>query len=167
MTCLVAFHSQRLGPNIIAPTLAGIWHKKFIENFKQISRVLQHFLPFEGIWSKDTKIESFFLSKDINAFCKPLLAIALHHRPMIPAGKSLFLERPVDFSGPKNSLSNCKSTCFEKLIFKHVFTVRKTKRIGKFDGLEPRSCEDMKRKVSGLLRNRGPFQESPETFRAT
>ena len=34
--------------------------------------------------------------------------------------------------------------CFEKLIFKHILNVRKTKRIAKFDGLEPRSCEDIK-----------------------
>ena len=32
---------------------------------------------------------------------------------------------------------------FVKLIFKHVFIVRKTKRIAKIDGLEPRRCEDI------------------------
>ena len=36
-----------------------------------------------------------------------------------------------------------QSACFEKLIFEHVFNVRKTKRIGKFDGLEPWRCEDI------------------------
>ena len=37
-----------------------------------------------------------------------------------------------------------QSACFEKLIFKHVFNVRKTKGIAKFDGLEPRRYEDIK-----------------------
>ena len=39
------------------------------------------------------------------------------------------------------------------------YPLKKTKRIAKFDGLEPRSCEDINgnrgaRKVSGLLRNK-------------
>ena len=34
-----------------------------------------------------------------------------------------------------------KSACFEKVIF---FDVRKTKRIAKFGGLEPRLCYDIK-----------------------
>ena len=85
MTCLVAFDSQRLRPNIIVPTLARISHIKFIENFQQRSRLSQHFVAFEGILSKDLGIERFFLSKDTNVFCKPLLgpAIAFHHRPMM------------------------------------------------------------------------------------
>ena len=37
-----------------------------------------------------------------------------------------------------------QSAYFEKLIFKHVFNVRKTKGIAKFDGLEPRRYEDIK-----------------------
>ena len=37
-----------------------------------------------------------------------------------------------------------QSTCFEKLIFEHVFNVRQTKRTAKFDGLEPRRCEVIK-----------------------
>ena len=51
----------------------------------QISRLPQHFLAFEGILSKYLGIERFFLSKDTNIFCKPLLrqAIAFHHRPMM------------------------------------------------------------------------------------
>ena len=40
-----------------------------------------------------------------------------------------------------------QSTCLAKLIFKHVFNVRKTKRIAKSDGLEPR-CS--KAYMSGL-----------------
>ena len=51
----------------------------------QISRLSKHFLAFEGILSKDLGIERFFLSKDTNVFCKPLLGpdIAFHHRPMM------------------------------------------------------------------------------------
>ena len=30
------------------------------------------------------------------------------------------------------------------MIFLHVFNIRKTKRIAKSDGLEPRRCEDIK-----------------------
>ena len=41
-----------------------------------------------------------------------------------------------------------QSACFKKLIFEHVFNVRKTKRIGKFDGLEPWRCEDIKAVVA-------------------
>ena len=37
-----------------------------------------------------------------------------------------------------------QSAYFEKVIFYHVFNVRKTKRIAKFDDLEPRRCEDIK-----------------------
>ena len=51
----------------------------------QISRLSKHFLAFEGILSKDLGIERFFLSKDTNVFCKPLLGPdkAFHHRPMM------------------------------------------------------------------------------------
>ena len=45
-------------------------------------------------------------------------------------------------SGPEKPIVKLQSTCFEKLIFEHVFNVRKTKRIAKFDSLEPRRCED-------------------------
>ena len=64
--------------------------------------------------------------------------------------------------GPEKPVVNLQSSCFEKLIFKCVFNVRKSKRIAKFEGLEPGRCEDIKGivanemgpKVSGLLRNR-------------
>ena len=36
-----------------------------------------------------------------------------------------------------------QSTCLEKLIFKHVFSIRKTKETAKFIGLEPRGCKDI------------------------
>ena len=36
------------------------------------------------------------------------------------------------------------STCFEKLIFQHVFNVRKTERIAKSDGLVTRRYRDIK-----------------------
>ena len=46
-------------------------------------------------------------------------------------------------------------------MLKHVFNVRKTKRVAKFDGLEPRRCEYLKGivapeigpKIFGTLRN--------------
>ena len=46
--------------------------------------------------------------------------------------------------GPEKLVVKLQSACFEKLIFLHVFNVRKTKTIAKFEGLEPRSCEDIK-----------------------
>ena len=50
-----------------------------------------------------------------------------------------------------------QSACFEKLIFEHVFNVRKTKRIGKFDGLEPWHCKDIQGIVAPEI--------GPESFR--
>ena len=46
--------------------------------------------------------------------------------------------------GPEVPVVKLQSACFEKLIFQHVFNVRKTKRIAKFDRLESRCCEDIK-----------------------
>ena len=57
---------------------------------------------------------------------------------------SPFLESPENFSGPEKLVVKLQSTCFEELIFLHVFNIRKTLRIAKFDGLEPRRCEDIK-----------------------
>ena len=37
-----------------------------------------------------------------------------------------------------------QSACFQRLNFQHAFNVRKTKTTAKFDGLEPRRCEDPK-----------------------
>ena len=47
--------------------------------------------------------------------------------------------------GPKKPIVKLQSTCFEKLIFEHVFSVRKAKKTAKFDGLESQHCEDIKR----------------------
>ena len=46
--------------------------------------------------------------------------------------------------GPEKLVAKLQSACFEKLIFSHVFNIRKTKRIAKFEGLEARRCEDIK-----------------------
>ena len=45
---------------------------------------------------------------------------------------------------PEKLVVKLQSACFEKLTFLHVFNIRKTKRIAKFDGLEPRRYEDIK-----------------------
>ena len=37
-----------------------------------------------------------------------------------------------------------ETACFEKLIFQHVFNVRKIRRTAKFDSLELRRFEDIK-----------------------
>ena len=49
-----------------------------------------------------------------------------------------------DLFGPEKLVVKLQSACFEKLIFLHVFNIRKTKTIAKFEGLEPRCCEDIK-----------------------
>ena len=46
--------------------------------------------------------------------------------------------------GPEKLVVKRQSACFEKMIFLHVFNIRKIKRIAKFEGLEPRRCEDIK-----------------------
>ena len=50
--------------------------------------------------------------------------------------------------GPEKLVVKLQSACFEKLIFLHVFNIRKTKRIGKFEGLELRRCENIKAVVA-------------------
>ena len=46
--------------------------------------------------------------------------------------------------GPEKLVVKMQSARFEKLIFLHAFNMRKIKRIAKFEGLEPRRCEDIK-----------------------
>ena len=46
--------------------------------------------------------------------------------------------------GPEKVVVKLQSACFEKLTFLHVFNIRKTKRIAKYDGLDPRRCEGIK-----------------------
>ena len=50
------------------------------------------------------------------------------------------------FSNVRRTLQARKATCQTAIhfFFKHAFDTRKTKRIAKFDGLEPRRCEDIK-----------------------
>ena len=50
--------------------------------------------------------------------------------------------------GPEKLVVKLQSACLEKLIFLHVFNIRKTKRIAKFEGLEPRRCKDIKAMVA-------------------
>ena len=66
-----------------------------------------------------------------------------------------FLEVPRTFWAQK-PVVKLQSACFEKLIFSRVFNVRKTKRLAKFDSLEPRRCEDVK----GIV---GP-ERDPKSF---
>ena len=79
--------------------------------------------------------------------------------------------------GPEKPIVGLQSASFEKLIFEHVLNVRKTKRIAKFDGLEPRRCEDIKVIVApeigpksfGTFEEQAPgarFSKVPKTFRA-
>ena len=93
-----------------------------------------------------------------NLHCMGLKMIAnsAHSVGIRKLTRGLFLESPANFSGPKSQLYKLQSACFEKLIFSHVFNVRKTKTIAKFDDLEPRRCEDIKGVVTPEI--------SPESF---
>ena len=58
---------------------------------------------------------------------------------------------------PEKQVVKLKSTYCQKLIFWHVYNVRKSKRVAKLDGFEPRRCEDI------LYRNCGT-RNRPENF---
>ena len=61
--------------------------------------------------------------------------------------------------GPEKPVLKFESAWFEKLIFLHYFNVRKTKRIAKFGGLEPRRCEDIKEIVAPESDRTGKFRD--------
>ena len=74
---------------------------------------------------------------------------------------SCLLEGPVsrksrELSGLETPIAKLPSPCLEKLIYSHVFNVRKTKRTAKFDGLEPQHCGDIKAIV--------PHEIGPKSF---
>ena len=77
--------------------------------------------------------------------------------------------RSWELFGPEKPVVKLQSTCFEKMIFSHVFNVRKTKKIAKFDGLEPGRCEDIKGIVApemgpksfGTFEKQAPGQRNP------
>ena len=69
----------------------------------------------------------------------------LGHRPLATDGYQGPVSRKSrELFGPEKLVVKLQSPCFEKLIFLHVFNRRKIKRIAKFEGLEPRRCEDIK-----------------------
>ena len=57
--------------------------------------------------------------------------------------RGLVSRKSRELFGPEKLVVKLQSACFEQLIFSHVFNIRKTKRIAKFEGLEPRRCEDI------------------------
>ena len=59
-----------------------------------------------------------------------------------PGGR--FSKDSRELFGPEKLVVKLQSACFQKLIFLHAFNMRKIKRIAKFEGLEPRRCEDIK-----------------------
>ena len=68
---------------------------------------------------------------------------------VISCKRGLSLTCPVfresrELFGPEKLVVNLQNAYFEKLIFLHVFNIRKIKRTAKFEGLEPRRCEDIK-----------------------
>ena len=63
--------------------------------------------------------------------------------------------------GPEKPVVKLQSTCFEKLIFEHVFNVRKTKRMAMFDGVGPRRCEDIREIVATEIDPRSFGKRAP------
>ena len=66
------------------------------------------------------------------------------------SGQGLVSRKSRELFGPEKSVVKLQSTCFEKLIFLHVFNIR-TKRTVKFEGLESRRCEDKKATVAPVI----------------
>ena len=62
--------------------------------------------------------------------------IVIYQGPVSRKSRELF--------GPEKLVIKLQSARFEKLIRLHVFNIRKTKWIAKFEGLEPWRCEDIK-----------------------
>ena len=87
------------------------------------------------------------------------MAKLFHFRVELPKKErqGLVSRKSRELLGPEKAVVKLHSACFEKLIFLHVFNIRKIKRISRFEGLEPRRCEDIKGIV--VPRNR------PEKFR--
>ena len=77
--------------------------------------------------------------KSIARFAR-VVFIFVHFAAVLSLGP--FLESPENFSRPESQLSNCNLLPFEKVILSLMH--KKTKRISKFDGLEPRRCKDIK-----------------------
>ena len=77
--------------------------------------------------------------------------------------------KPRELFGPEKPLAKLQSACFKKLIFYNVFNVRKIQRIAKFDGLEPRRCEDIKGIVATEIgpKNFGTFEKLSPTLDQT
>ena len=67
------------------------------------------------------------------------LGVKLSHKLLGPVSRT-----SRELFGPEKLVVKLQSACFEKLIFLHAFNIRKIKRIAKFEGLEPRRCEDIK-----------------------
>jgi len=82
--------------------------------------------------------------------------------------RGLFLESLENSSARKASVK-LQSAYSEKLIFLHVFNIKKTKRIEKFEGLEPWRCKGIKVIVApeigpksfGTFEKQAPGQWSP------
>ena len=53
------------------------------------------------------------------------------------------VSRSREHFGLEKRVVKLQSSCLEKLVFSHVFNVGKTKRVAKFDVLEPRGCKDV------------------------
>jgi len=73
----------------------------------------------------------------------------------------LFLKSTEKFSGLKSHLSNCSVLVLKSQSFRVSFNVRKTKRIARCDGSEPRCCEDIKGIVTPKMgpKKFGTFQK--------
>ena len=84
----------------------------------------------------------------IYVITKVALSTQLFKYPECWSGQGPVSRNSRELFGPEKLAVKLQSACFEKLIFLHVFNIRKTKRIAQFEGLEPRHCEDIKAVVA-------------------
>ena len=81
---------------------------------------------------RDLREKMLFTPTYARTFCFP----SADQGPVSRTSRELF--------GPEKLVVKLQSARFEKLNFLHAFNMRKIKRIAKFEGLEPRRCEDIK-----------------------
>ena len=98
-------------------------------------------------------LNRLFFKLKTRASRSSLKDITYRRLPQINRNKIEFLPKPTGKTcfkslrygtGARKAKVNLQSACFEKLFFNCAFNVRKSKRVAKFEGLEPGRCEDIK-----------------------
>ena len=88
--------------------------------------------------------EVYFCGRLSSLYQRHILSLlGLRERGLGPVSR-----KSLGLFGSEKLVVKLQSACFEKLIFEHVLNRRKSKRIAKFDGLEPLRCEVIKGNVA-------------------